>query len=107
MSALSELPSLQGLKGGGGGNLSNPVIRGQIRSRGQIRQIQGYTSGGYEKSDQQGGTKGQTYEALVLDICIPYDLPSFMKYYIYRLKFFITFHLHVRQKKLLCFNAEI
>ena len=85
--------SLQGLKGGGGGNLSNPVIRGQIRSRGQIRQIQGYTSGGYEKSDQQGGTKGQTYEGLVLDICIPYDLPSFMKYYIYRLKFFITFHV--------------
>ena len=73
MSALGELPSIQGLKGGGGGNLSNPVIRGQIR------QIQGYTSGGYEKSDQQGGTKGQTYESLVLDICIPYDLPSFMK----------------------------
>ena len=68
MSALGELPSIQGLKGGGGGNLSNPVIRGQIRSRGQIRQIQGYTSGGYEKSDQQGGTKGQTYEGLVLDI---------------------------------------
>ena len=25
-------------------NLSNPVIRGQIRSRGQIRHIQGYTA---------------------------------------------------------------
>ena len=83
MSALGELPSIQGLKGGGGGNLSNPVIRGQIRSRGQIRQIQGYTSGGYEKSDQQGGTKGQTYDGLVLVICIPSDSPLFMKYHIF------------------------
>ena len=80
--------SLQGLKGGGGGNLSNPVIRGQIR------QIQGYTSGGYEKSDQQGGTKGQTYDGLVLVICIPSDSPLFMKYHIFLLKTFtITFHV--------------
>ena len=82
MSALGKLPSIQGLKGGGGGNLSNPVIRGQIRSRGQIRQIQGYTSGGYEKSDQQGGTKGQTYEGLVIVIYILCDSPLFMKYHI-------------------------
>ena len=94
MSALGELLSIQGLKGGGGGNLSNPVIRGQIRSRGQIRQIQGYTSGGYEKSDQQGGTKGQTYDGLVVVICIPSDLPLFMKYHIFLLKTFtITFHV--------------
>ena len=92
MSALGELPSIQGLKGGGGGNLSNPVIRGQIRSRGQIRQIQGYTSGGYEKSDQKGGTNIIGFSSF--DICIPYDSSSFLKYHIFVMKTFtITFHV--------------